>query len=229
MNRIDRLFGISTVLQSRRFTTAEQLSKHFNISLRTVYRDLRSLNEQGIPICFEPNKGYYLINGYFLSPVSFSLEEANALILVEHLLNAFSDKSIQNQYQSALLKVKAVLKPIQKEKIELLANNIKFQIPERLTNDYEHLSALQTAILNKTLLQFNYQDAKEELSTRKVEPIGLIFYAFSWHLIAWCHLRNDYRDFKVSRILDIRILDEPFIKDDHISITDYMKLLPVSF
>lgn len=229
MNRIDRLFGISTLLQSNRFTSAEQISEKFNISLRTVYRDLKSLNEQGIPICFAPQKGYYLINGYFLPPVSFSLEEANALILVEHLLNAFSDKSIQNHYQSALQKVKSVLKPSQKEKIELLASNIKFQIPDRLTNDYEHLSLLQNAIMNKNMIQFDYQNAKEELSRRKVECIGLIFYAFSWHLIAWCHLRNDYRDFKVSRINSIKVLAEPFVKENHIQIADYMKLLPVEF
>ncbi|HTN20624.1 MAG TPA: YafY family protein [Pelobium sp.] len=229
MNRIDRLFGISTMLQSNRFTSAEKISEKFNISLRTVYRDLKSLNEQGIPICFAPQKGYYLVNGYFLPPISFNLEEANALILVEHLLNAFSDKSIQNHYQSALQKVKSVLKPSQKEKIESLAEKIKFQIPERLTNDYEHLSFIQTAILTKNLLQFDYQNAKEETSQRKVECIGLIFYAFSWHLIGWCHLRNDYRDFKVSRMTNIKVLNEPFVKDDHIAVADYMKLLPVAF
>lgn len=229
MNRIDRLFGISTMLQSNRFTSAEKISEKFDISLRTVYRDLKSLNEQGIPICFAPQKGYYLVNGYFLPPISFNLEEANALILVEHLLNAFSDKSIQNHYQSALQKVKSVLKPSQKEKIESLAEKIKFQIPERLTNDYEHLSFIQTAILTKNLLQFDYQNAKEETSQRKVECIGLIFYAFSWHLIGWCHLRNDYRDFKVSRMTNIKVLNEPFVKDDHIAVADYMKLLPVAF
>ena len=229
MNRIDRLFGISTMLQSNRFTAAEKISEKFNISIRTVYRDLKSLNEQGIPICFEPQKGYYLVNGYFLPPVSFSLEEANALILVEHLLNAFYDKSIQNHYQSALQKVKTVLKPAQKEKIESLAGNIKFQIPERLSNDYENLSSLQSAIIDKSILRFDYQNAKEEFSQRKVEPIGLIFYAFSWHLIAWCHLRNDYRDFKVSRMSNIKILGESFLKERHIAVADYMKFLPVDF
>lgn len=229
MNRIDRLFGISTMLQSKKFTSAEQISEKFNISLRTVYRDLKSLNEQGIPISFEPKKGYYLINGYFLPPVSFSLEEANALILVEHLLNAFSDQSIQNHYQTALEKVKTVLRPSQKEKIESLINNIKFQFPERLNNDYENLSCLQTAIVDKNMLLFNYKNAKEELSQRKVEPLGLIFYAFSWHLIGWCHLRNDYRDFKVSRMVNIKILSELFQKEKHIDLEDYMKLLPVNF
>lgn len=229
MNRIDRLFGISIILQSNRFTSAEKISEKFNISLRTVYRDLKSLNEQGIPISFAPQKGYYLVSGYFLPPVSFSLEEANALILVEHLLNAFSDKSIQNHYQSALQKVKTVLKPSQKEKIESLANNIKFQIPKRLSNDYENLSCLQSAIIDKSILQFEYQNAKEEFSQRKVEPIGLVFYAFSWHLIGWCHLRSAYRDFKVSRMLNIKILDETFLNVSHIAIADYMKILPVDF
>ncbi|WP_442794452.1 helix-turn-helix transcriptional regulator [Pelobium manganitolerans] len=229
MNRIDRLFGISTLLQSNRFSTAEQIAERFSISIRTVYRDLKALNEQGIPVCFTPNRGYHLIQGYFLPPVSFNLEEANALLLVEHLLNAFSDKSIQNQYQSALQKVKAVLKPSQKEKIELMASNIKFQVPARLTNDYEHLSVLQTAILDKTLLQFAYTNANEIRSERRTEPIGLIFYAFSWHLIAWCHLRGEYRDFKVSRMEQIKSLNLPFSIEDHMTVEAYMKLLPVNF
>ncbi|MBU1371186.1 MAG: YafY family transcriptional regulator [Bacteroidetes bacterium] len=229
MNRIDRLFGISTLLQSNKFTSAEKIAEKFGISLRTVYRDLKSLNEQGLPICYEPQKGYHLVNGYFLPPVAFNLEEANALLLMEHIINAFSDKSIQKNYQSALVKIKSVLKQTQKDKIELLAGNMYFQLPDRLTNDYEFLSIIQTAISNKSILEFEYKDAKELLSKRKIEAIGLIFYAFGWHLIGWCQLRKDYRDFKVSRIVKIKDLEIPFAKESHIPLTDYLKQLPVTY
>jgi predicted DNA-binding transcriptional regulator YafY len=229
MNRIDRLFGISTLLQSNKFTTAEQIAAKFEISVRTVYRDLKSLNELGIPICYEPNKGYHLISGYFLPPVSFNLEEASAFLLMEQLLSAFSDQSIKKNYQNALEKIKSVLKQSQKEKIEQLASNMYLQLPERLTNDYEFLSIIQSAISHKNILELEYKDAKEEVSQRKVEAIGLIFYAFSWHLIGWCHLRKDYRDFKVSRIITVKNLQVQFNKENHIPLSDYLKLLPVTY
>ena len=85
MNRIDRLMGITTVLQSKKYATAEHLAEKFDISVRTVYRDIKALGEIGIPISFEPNKGYFVVQGYFLPPVSLTSEEANALCLIESL------------------------------------------------------------------------------------------------------------------------------------------------
>jgi predicted DNA-binding transcriptional regulator YafY len=110
MNRIDRLFGMLTLLQSRKHVTADKIAEKFEISVRTVYRDIKALCEQGIPISFEPNKGYGVVQGYFLPPVSFNMEEANALLLMEAIVYGFSDKSIQEHYGNALNKVKAVWK-----------------------------------------------------------------------------------------------------------------------
>ena len=117
----------------------------------------------------------------------------------------------------------------QKEKLELLDDHIKFQLPERLTNDFEYLSVLQNAISAKHILEIDYGNKLSEISRREVEPIGLIFYAFGWHLIAFCHMRNEYRDFKVVRILKIRNTEKTFRKFDHISLNDYMKELPVNY
>jgi predicted DNA-binding transcriptional regulator YafY len=78
-------------------------------------------------------------------------------------------------------------------------------------------------------LDIDYKNNNEEVSKRQVEPIGLVFYAFSWHLIAWCHIRNDYRDFKVSRILKLRNTEMAFRILDHIELDAYMKMLPVDY
>ncbi|MBE7179501.1 MAG: HTH domain-containing protein, partial [Mucilaginibacter polytrichastri] len=86
MNRIDRLLGLLTLLQSRRYTPADFIAKNYGTSLRTVYRDLKALNELGIPIGLEPVKGYFVAEGYFLPPVSFSTEEANALLIIEAIV-----------------------------------------------------------------------------------------------------------------------------------------------
>ncbi|QNF35472.1 YafY family transcriptional regulator [Adhaeribacter swui] len=229
MNRIDRLFGILTLLQSKKYVTAEKIADKFGISVRTVYRDVKALGEQGIPVSFEQNKGYFIVQGYFLPPISFSCEEANALLLMESLVYGFADKSIQTHYSSALSKINSVLRGSQKEKLEILTSNIRYQFPACIQNDYEYLSVLQNAISNKTIVQLDYKNNKSEVSKRYIEPIGLLFYAFSWHLIAWCHWRQEYRDFKVSRILKITPTERPFEKQDHIDLKTYQKLIPVDF
>lgn len=229
MNRIDRLLGMLTLLQSRKYIPAEKLAEKFDISVRTVYRDIKALCEQGIPVSFEPMRGYFIVQGYFLPPVSFTNEEANAMLLTEALVSGFADKSIRTHFASALNKVKAVLRNNQKEQMEQLDEQIKLQVPERFVNNFEYLSVLQTAISAKHIICLHYKNNKEESSERNIEPIGLIFYAFSWHVIGWCHLREAYRDFKVERIARVRNLYTPFTKSDHISLNEYSQQLPVNY
>jgi predicted DNA-binding transcriptional regulator YafY len=229
MNRIDRLFGILTLLQGRKYVPAESLAARFGISVRTVYRDVKALCEGGIPVSFEPNRGYFIVQGYFLSPVSFSSEEANALLLMERMVNGFADKSISKHYSSALNKIRSVLKDSQKEKLEQLDSNIQFQFPSCFMNDMEYLSGLQSAISGRTSVELEYRNNNNEVSKRVVEPIGLVFYAFGWHLIGWCRMRQDYRDFKVVRILKLRNTGCPFEKKDPMRLEEYMKSLPVAY
>ncbi len=229
MNRIDRLFGILILLQSRKYLTAEKISNHYSISIRTVYRDIKALVDQGIPLSFEQSKGYFIVQGYFLPPISFNSDEANALLLMERFLDGFADKSIHQHYTTALNKVKTVLRTAQKEKLENLNENIKLQLPERMANDFEYLSLLQNAISEKCMIELDYKNNKEEVSNRKIEPIGLIFYAFSWHIIGFCHLRKAYRDFKISSIINVTLTGIPFQNITHISLNEYMKLLPVNY
>ena len=229
MNRIDRLFGILTLLQSRKFVNGEKISEKFGISIRTVYRDIKALGGQGIPVGFEMHKGYFIVHGYFLPPVSFNSEEANALALMETLISGFADKSIQKHYSNALNKVKSVLKTSQRDKLEQLSSQIKVQLPSCIDTNFDYLSIMQNSISAKQCIEIEYTDNKNLISCRKIEPIGLIFYAYSWHVIAWCHLRNDYRDFKVFRIHKITNTGDAFIKTDHIPLGDYMKLLPVDY
>jgi predicted DNA-binding transcriptional regulator YafY len=227
MNRIDRLFGILTFLQSKKYVTAEAIAEKFKMSVRTVYRDIKALNEQGIPVSFEQHKGYFVVQGYFLPPVSFSTDEANALLLMERMIQGFADRSIQTHYSSALNKVKAVMRHTDKEKLEFLSKNIHFQMPECFLPDFEYLSPLQSAITARTVVLLDYKNNKAEVSQRKIEPIGLAFYAFAWHVIAWCQLRNDYRDFKVSRILMAKNLDVPFTNTNPIELHEYMKSMSI--
>lgn len=227
MNRVDRLFGIVTLLQSRKYVSAEHISEKFEISVRTVYRDIKAIGEAGIPVSFEPNRGYFIVPGYFTPPVSFTLDEANALLLSQSLVGGFGDRSVQNNFNSALTKIKAVLKQVDKEKIDLLDQSIKLQLPLRLNNEFDYLAEIQQAITEQKQVKITYCSLKDELLERVVEPIGLVFYAFSWHLIGYCQLRKDYRDFKIDRIQQLRKTMNPFQVEKHLSLSEYK--LPVNY
>jgi predicted DNA-binding transcriptional regulator YafY len=229
MNRLDRLLALTTVLQSKRYVTAEYLAERFGMSVRTVYRDIKALCDSGVPVSFEPAKGYFLVPGFFLPPVSFTTEEAAALLLLEGAAQVFADQSIRDHYTTALTKVRSVLRGPQKEHLDTLASRIHIQFPERMATDFSYLASLQQCITDRTVLEIGYKNVQGEESLRCVEPIGLIFYAFSWHVVGWCYKREAYRDFRVSRIATLRCTGKPFRKKDHIELSDYMKELPVAY
>jgi predicted DNA-binding transcriptional regulator YafY len=203
-----------------------QIAEHFNISERTVFRDLKAIGEIGIPVFFEPEKGYSVGNGFFLPPVSLSSEEANALSLAEPLVIRFADKSIQKHFGSALSKIKMVLGRVQREKMEQSQSRTAHFIPdqyEHLMPSTDYLTPLQNAIIHKNIIRIEYLNLQEVPSSRELEPIGLTFYSLNWHLIAWCHQRQDYRDFRISRIQKLSETIQPFRKTDHISLHEYLQ------
>lgn len=112
--RIARLTAIITQLQSKRLVTAREIAEKHAVSIRTVYRDIRTLEKSGIPIFTEDGKGYSLIEGYQLPPVMFTEDEANALITAQHIVDNNSDKSLVEKYKSAIDKIKSTLKYTQK-------------------------------------------------------------------------------------------------------------------
>ena len=200
---------------------AEKLADKFDISVRTVYRDIRALEEIGIPVSFENNKGYFVVQGYFLPPVSFTSDEANALIVLAALANRFGDKFIVKSSDNALNKIRAVLRQGDKEKTEKLVSKIKVFNPYNGLNN--HLSEIQNAISEQQVLEIEYTDAKQNITKREIEPIGMIYYTEQWHVIAWCWMRNDYRDFRMFQIGSLRNTAKPFRKTDHITIEEHIR------
>lgn len=226
MNRTDRLMGIIAHLQSKKYRTAEQLSAQFGISVRTVFRDLKAMQEIGVPIGFEPGQGYFITGGYFLPPVTLTAEEANALALAEPLVIRFADKETAAHVSSALAKIKMALGRTQREDLEQIQSKTAHYIPEiyeHLMPEQNHLSLIQKAIVDKVILNMAYENAEGLPTTRQVEPIGLTFYSLNWHLIAWCHLREEYRDFRTSRIESLHLTILPFRKKDHIDLQTYLQ------
>lgn len=229
MNRLDRLFAILVHLQSRKFVPAEMLSEKFEISLRTVYRDIKALITSGIPISHENGRGYFIVSGFFLSPVAFSTEEASALLLMEKMVRALADKATATGYVSAMTKIKSVMKGSQQDFLEILDASTHLQLHDMWQLQEDFIPTVQNAIAHKKQLEIRYKDKSEQESLRRIEPIGLIFYAFGWHVIAWCHLRADYRDFKLNRVLKIKEPGTEFQKKDHLPVSHFMANLPVNY
>jgi predicted DNA-binding transcriptional regulator YafY len=225
MKRIDRLVAILTTLQSRKFATLEFIAGKYEISERTVYRDIKALGEIGVPISFESKKGYSILQGFFLPPISLTSEEANALILIMSLSEKFADKTTSENAGNALSKIKSVLRSTEKEKADFLHSQIRIYKSREEENGLAFLSEIQNSIVGKQVLRIEYKNNKEEKSQREVEPIGLTFYSNQWHLIAWCWTRKAYRDFKVLQLIGLKNTGEKFRKPDHLDINGYIQSL----
>ncbi|MEM7036453.1 MAG: WYL domain-containing protein [Bacteroidota bacterium] len=195
--------AIITQLQSKRIVTATYLAKKHGVSVRTIYRDIRTLEKSGIPIITEEGKGYALMEGYQLPPVLFTEAEAHALITAERLMLHNTDESLREHFGSAMTKIKSVLQHSQKGKVELLSSRIYFGENHAFKRSSNHLMLLQSAIANFQLLEVEYLSLSEKLSKRLLEPFALYSTKGKWLLVAFCRKRDDFRVFRVDLIQKI--------------------------
>lgn len=228
MNRVDRLHAILVHLQSKRRVTAQELADRFNLSLRTVYRDVKALEESGIPIIGESGIGYSIMEGYRLPPVMFTQEEASSLLMGSKLVEQFTDGTVRKHFDTAMYKIKAVLRSSDKDYVEefdrriaIHTGNMPFDESLQL-----HMNAMRQAIVDKKVIQMEYYSSyREETTQRDAEPIGLLYYGQAWHFIGWCRLRKDYRDFRLDRIRKLVLKDERFDENAHPSLAEYTEQL----
>ncbi len=213
MNRIDRLTAILIHLQTKRVVKAEEIADRFELSLRTVYRDMKALMEAGVPIGSEAGKGYFIVEGYHLPPVMFTQDEASAMMMAGKLVDRMTDQSVRIAFNGALLKIKSVLNEAEKDHLESLQNHIEVLRPATSLSAEQggFLTELQRSIASKLVITVAYfSNNQNKLTLRDVEPIGLFYYSSAWHLIAWCRLRNGFRDFRCDRIKELKKTSEVF-------------------
>lgn len=209
--RLSRLTAILTQLQTKRLLTASELASKFSVSNRTIYRDIKALEQAGVPILTEDGKGYSLMEGYRIPPVMFTESEANALITAEQLILKNKDASFVKEYTEAILKIKSVLRSNTKDKANLLSNRIVFR--QNIENDRtsNYLATLQLALTNFNLTKINYHSTETNQTTeRTIEPFAIYSTKENWLLIAFCRLRKDFRTFRLDRILKLNVLNEQF-------------------
>jgi predicted DNA-binding transcriptional regulator YafY len=222
MNRLDRLTSILIQLQSKRLTTAREIAERFEVTNRTIYRDIRTLRLAGVPIGEEEGKGYFLIEGYRLPPVMFTIEEARALMTTSKILNYHTEDSLKQNYESALLKIKAVLSLKDKDKLELLNSRIGFHKPWAPTSLY--LDSIQHSITENKKLKIKYQTrGEEQAAERIIQPYAVYFSGAVWSVIAFCELRQELREFRLDRIKELKLQQTHFEPDKSFSIEDYLE------
>lgn len=210
IRRLSRLVAILTQLQVRRLVTSTKLAEKFGVSTRTIYRDLKALEQAGVPILTEDGKGFTLMEGYKIPPIMFTESQANALILAEQLVLKNKDSSLINDYAEAIDKIKAVLKQNDKDKANLLSLRTKFAKLDNYEIKSNILSTLQIAITNFYLVNFEYFNAENKESKRTVEPFALLNISEGWLLVAYCRLRKEFRYFRLDRIQKLQVQQENF-------------------
>lgn len=225
LNRFDRTLAILVMLQSKKLVKAQDLSDRFGVSLRTVYRDIRSLEAAGVPILGEAGVGYSIMDGYRLPPVMFTREEAGSFVAAEKLMMQFTDAGLGAYFKSAMDKIKSVLKGREKEWITTLENQVwaasdRKPFNKTITNA---LPILFNSIAMKLQVQIMYRSfSANEPNDRFIEPVEVFYENNFWYLYGFCHLRNDYRQFRADRIIAIKPTEIPFTKS-HDNIEAYRK------
>ena len=241
VKRFDRVTAILLLLQTRSVVTAQFLSEHFDVSERTIYRDIRALETAGVPIGAEAGVGYFLEQSYRLPPVRFSLDEAAALLLGEKFLAKSLDERALGDFNLALNKVRAVIDNTDKDRLSALDAQTQVlptgsHFPSESLNNPSTSSSLfagssvdpwlsqcRSALVDRRVIEIDYsaQNAQQG-NQRSIEPIGLFYYNWHWHLIAWCRLRQGYRDFRLDRITAFSAQSEQFVQHDRLTLQQYL-------
>ena len=200
----NRLFEIVYILMQKRKTTAKELANRFEVSTRTIYRDIETLSRANIPIYASKGKdgGIGLLDEYVLNKTILSEEEQNQILFALQGM-----KKVKGQDEKDIL-----------EKLSILFNKkindwIRIDFSNWGYSKEEQFDIIKSAILNKQLLQFTYYNSNGEESKRIVEPLQIWFKDKSWYLISYCRNKEDYRIFKISRIKEIKKLQEHFKRD----------------
>lgn len=221
--RLSRLIAILTLLQTKRLSTAPELASRFSVSVRTIYRDIKSLEQAGVPVLTQEGKGYALTEGYRLPPVMFTEQEANAIVTVEQLIQTNKDMSLVNNYREAAIKIKAVLRGSTREKANFLSTRIKVYPSTQPDQASHYVSTLQSALTNYQLVRLQYQSSSNDETTRVVEPFALLMSTQeNWLLVARCQLREAYRIFRIDRINRLETLSETF-QPHSLTLKDYFE------
>lgn len=229
LNRTERLFALILLLQNRPNMSSRELAEHFGVSRRTVFRDLRALTESGVPLTYAEGGGYEILEGYQLPPLMLSAREAATLLIGTEFMKLQPDASLRRDADEVELKIRSVLPKEVRDYIDRLKDRTVLD-PYWLysANDegeekgrwYELSEAV--AKQRSVIMEYHVR-SRDELTRRKVDPLGLVYYTDHWNLIAFDHLRSDVRNFRLDSIRTMHVLFETFEPPEGFDLAEFVK------
>lgn len=210
--KIDRLVSIIMILLERKKISASELAEMFEVTPRTIYRDIEAISLAGVPIVTYPgvNGGIGIMDEYKIDKKIFTKSDVETLLIgLSSMSSAFSKEEIK----CTLAKIKGLFPEEHIKEIELKSNQISIDLTPWIGNKdlKSNLEQIKKAMNDKKILIFNYFDSKGKKSNRKVEPYQLVLKESNWYLQGYCISKQDFRIFKLSRISDIKVIEESFI------------------
>ena len=223
MRRADRLFQIVQHFRGGRLVTAQKLGQWLEVSERTIYRDIADLQSTGVPIDGEAGVGYIMREGYDLPPLMFTRDEIVALVAGARMVRAFGGAEMARAAEEALVKIGAVLPDAEKARIK--ATQIHMPLWVVSDNDRAALDRLEKAVDAREVLSFNYRDEDGRETERHVRPLGLWFWGKVWTLVAWCEMRDDFRTFRIDRVIQLELAGRTFRHERGKTLADFYRRL----
>lgn len=221
-----RLFSLLDHLRGRRApVSAEQLARALDVSPRTIYRDMATLQAMGAPIRGEAGIGYQMEKGYFLPPLHFDPDELDALMLGMRLVAARGEPALGEAAQRALTKIGAVLSEEKREAYRELPLKAVSRPSEVQAQAARHLAFLRAAIRERAVLRIHYRDLKGRESWRDGRPLGLTVFDDVWLLTIWCERRSDFRNLRVDRVIEVSRTGRSFRPERGKRFEDYIRTL----
>lgn len=221
VKKFERIVHMFFLLQSKSVLPIEELVERFQVTKRTIYRDLSMLERVGIPIVHRPGLGYSIVDSFRLPPARFTEGEVLSVMIAEKTMRNHETESVRRNFEQVLTKIKSSFHSYQKNEILNLENKLlikdKFDAKDYIPNV---MDALLKSSVSKNLLDVLYKNSKDNKpNLRRVEPVGIFNENGSWYLSAYCHSRGDYRNFRLDRIQKIDVLEKSFEKE-HLSIDE---------
>jgi len=224
MKRSDRLFQIVNYMQGRRLViTAQDIAEEFNVSVRTIYRDIQDLILTGVPITGEAGVGYVIDKSHCLPPMALEVGELETLMLGAAMVSSYTDTAMAKSAKKLVQKLKNVLN--EKDRATF-AGTALFAPPSAALIPWSvDFSAIRAAIRSKHKMRLDYADQNGEHSKRTVWPLAMTFWGNTWLLLAWCELRADHRNFRLDRMQSADTLGEKFKETRKTSLQQYLGCL----
>ena len=201
--------------------TADTLAALFEVSPRTIYRDIQDLMDSGIPITGEAGVGYVIDKQYHLPPIMFDADEIEAIALGIGMVSNWTDAAFARKAKSAYEKIQATLTA---PMIHELTQISTFSAPSRYKIPWKvNFTEVRECIRRKQFVTFSYLDLSDQVTDRTIRPLALISFSPIWLLAGWCEMRQNFRNFRLDRISDFSVSPQRFRDEKGKALSDYLK------